>query len=237
MSSAPGNETRTVLIVGASRGLGQAMAAEFAERGWNVIGTARAGSRTALHELAEKQPGRVQVETRDITEPAQIATLRERLSGRTLDILFVNAGITSDDTHLPAGQASTEEFVRVMVTNALSPMRVVEALQDLVPADGLIGAMTSGLGSVANNQSGGWDVYRGSKAALNTFMRSFAAREAKPRRAMVVLAPGWIRTEMGGPDAPFGIEESTPRLVDVLVGKLGRADLEYLDRDGRTVPW
>src|SRR3569623_2462560 len=115
MSSAPGNETRTVLIVGASRGLGQAMAAEFAERGWNVIGTVRAGGRTALHELAEKQPGREQVETLDITAPAQIAALRERLSGRTLDILFVNAGITSDDTHLPAGQVCFVVFVWLLV--------------------------------------------------------------------------------------------------------------------------
>lgn len=237
MPSTPSRETRTVLIVGASRGLGHAMAAEFVDRGWNVIGTVRAGSRTALHDLAERHPGRVEVETLEINEQAQIAALRERLAGRALDILFVNAGITNEDTHLPAGQASTEEFVRVMVTNALSPMRVIEALEGLVRADGLIGAMSSGLGSVANNQSGMWDVYRGSKAALNTFMRSFAARQPQPRRAMVVLAPGWIRTEMGGPDAPFGIEESTPHLVDVLVAKLGKPGLEYLDREGRTVPW
>lgn len=234
MSSAP---TRTVLIVGASRGLGLAMVAEFAERGWNVIGTVRAESCGALHELAEKRPGRVEVETLDINEPDQLAALRKRLSNRVVDMLFVNAGVSSDDTHLPAGQASTEEFARVMVTNALSPMRVIEALQDLVPADGLIGAMTSGLGSVANNESGGWDVYRGSKAALNTFMRSFAARQGKPRRAMLVLAPGWIRTEMGGPGAPYGIEESVPLLVDVLLAKRGQPGLEYLDREGRTVPW
>jgi len=82
-----------------------------------------------------------------------------------------------------------------------------------------------------------WDVYRGSKAALNTFMRSFAARQDEPRRAMVVLAPGWIRTEMGGSSAPFGIEESVPLLVDLLIAKRARPGLEYLDRDGRTVPW
>ena len=236
MSSVPDGEIRTVLIVGASRGLGQAVAAEFVRRGWNVIGTVRAESRTALHDLAEKHPGRVEVETLDINEPDQIAALRARLSGRVLDMLFVNAGITTPDTDLPAGRAATDEFVRVMTTNALSPMRVIEALQDLVPADGLIGAMTSGLGSVANNESGGWDVYRGSKAALNTFMRSFAARQADPRRAMLVLAPGWIRTEMGGPGAPYGVEESVPLLVDVLLAKRARPGLEYLDREGRTVP-
>jgi NAD(P)-dependent dehydrogenase (short-subunit alcohol dehydrogenase family) len=237
MSSETNREARTVLIVGASRGLGHAMAAEFARRGWNVIGTVRAGSRTALHDLAERCPGQVEVETLDITDAAGIAALRERLAGRVVDVLFVNAGISSAETDLPAGEASTEEFVRVMVTNALSPMRVIEALQDLVPARGLIGAMSSGLGSVANNERGMWDVYRGSKAALNTFMRSFAARQPEPRRAMLVLAPGWIRTDMGGSQAPFGIEESAPLLVDVLVAKLGRPGLEYLDREGRTVPW
>ena len=81
------------------------------------------------------------------------------------------------------------------------------------------------------------EVYRGSKAALNMFMRSFAARQGETRRAMVLMAPGWVRTDLGGPDAPFSIEESVPSLVDVLLSKIGMPGLEYLDRQGRTVPW
>jgi len=227
----------TILIVGASRGLGLALAAGFVGRDWNVIGTVRAGPRTALHDLADRHPGRVGIETLDINEPDQIAALRERLAGRALDILFVNAGTTTHDQGVRVGDVATEEFVRVMVTNALSPMRVIEALQDLVPADGLIGAMSSGQGSIANNETGMREVYRGSKAALNMFMRSFAAREAANPRAMVVLAPGWIRTGLGGPEAPFTIEESAPLLVDVLTSKRGVPGLQYLDRFGRTVPW
>ncbi|WP_175890919.1 SDR family oxidoreductase [Burkholderia cepacia] len=227
----------TILLVAASRGLGLAMAEQFLGKGWSVTGTVREGAgRTRLHDLADRFDGRLDIETLDICEPAQLAALRERLSGRRFDMLFVNAGTTNEPTET-IGEVTTDEFVRVMVTNALAPMRVIETLQDCVTADGLIGAMSSGQGSVANNVSGMREVYRGSKAALNQFMRSFAARQAGTRRAMVLMAPGWVRTELGGPDARLTIEESVPSLVDVLVAKRARPGLEYLDYLGRTVPW
>jgi NAD(P)-dependent dehydrogenase (short-subunit alcohol dehydrogenase family) len=227
----------TILIVGASRGLGHALAAEFVERGWTVIGTVRSQSRTPLHELAERHPDRVVIEMLDIDRADQIAALGRRLSDRTIDMLFVNAGTTTRDQDVPVGAIDTDEFVRVMVTNALSPMRVIEALQQLVPGDGLIGAMSSGQGSIANNEAGRREVYRSSKAALNMAMRSFAAREGDTPRATVVMAPGWIRTDLGGLDAPFTMEETVPLLADVLIAKRERPGLEYLDRNGETVPW
>jgi NAD(P)-dependent dehydrogenase (short-subunit alcohol dehydrogenase family) len=81
------------------------------------------------------------------------------------------------------------------------------------------------------------EVYRGSKAALNMFMRSFAARHGADRRAMVLMAPGWVRTEMGGPDARLAIEESIPGVVSTLLAVRGKPGLQYLDYLGRTVPW
>jgi NAD(P)-dependent dehydrogenase (short-subunit alcohol dehydrogenase family) len=230
------SSTHTVLIIGASRGLGYAMAADYLNRGWSVVGTVRGESRTQLHDLADKSDGRVQIETLDINFPDQIAALRARLAGRTFDVLFVNAGVSNNPDETLA-DVSTDEFVRVMVTNALSPMRVVEALQDLVPSTGVIGVMSSGQGSVANNTNGMREVYRGSKAALNTFMRSFAARHSQEARAMVLMAPGWVRTDLGGPEARLTIEDSVPKLVDVLMSLQGRAGLQYLDYLGRTVPW
>ncbi|MEU8513857.1 SDR family oxidoreductase [Kitasatospora sp. NPDC048722] len=227
----------TALLVGASRGLGLAMAAEFVSRGWHVVGTVRGtAARTPLHELADRADGKVTVEHLDINEPAHLPPLRERLARRRFDVLFVNAG-TANDEHTPAGSVSTADFVDVMVTNALGPLRVIEALEDLVSPAGLIGAMSSGQGSITNNTTGGREVYRASKAALNMFLRSFAARQGGTGRAVVLMAPGWIRTALGGPDAPFTIEETVPPVVDVLLSRLGTPGLAYLDRFGRTVPW
>ncbi len=98
MSPALSNATAgTILIVGASRGLGHAMAAEFLRKGWTVVGTVRGGSRTLLHDLADAHAGRVEIEMLDIREPDQLASLQDRLDGRAFDILFVNAGTTNPD--------------------------------------------------------------------------------------------------------------------------------------------
>jgi len=227
----------SILLIAASRGLGLAMAEEFLKKGWSVVGTVRAGSaRTRLHDLADEYPGRLEIETLDICDQAQVAALRQRLSGRVFQMLFVNAGTTNNEKET-IGEVSNEEFIRVMTTNALCPLRVVESLQDLVTPDGLIGVMSSGQGSVTNNVAGMREVYRGSKAALNQFMRSYAARQADTPRALVLMAPGWVRTELGGPEARLSIDESVPNLVNVLLKKQGRPGLEYLDYLGRTVPW
>jgi NAD(P)-dependent dehydrogenase (short-subunit alcohol dehydrogenase family) len=239
MSSPATNQAApTVLIVAAGRGLGYAMAERFLGEGWNVIGTVRPdGPRTKLHDLADTAGGRVEIDALDINEPEQIAALRKRLDGRTLEILFVNAGITTRDEHIPVGEVTTDEFNIMMLTNALSPMRVIESLQDLVAPAGLIGAMSSGQGSIANNATGRREVYRGSKATLNQFMRSFAVRQPEPARSLLVMAPGWVRTDLGGPDAPYGIDETIPSLVNVMLAQLGTPGVQFLDWQGKTVPW
>ncbi|MFD2474171.1 SDR family NAD(P)-dependent oxidoreductase [Amycolatopsis silviterrae] len=223
--------TKSALIIGASRGLGYALAAEFLGRGWQVTATERTLS--ALHELAG-----LTVETVDIAVPDQVAALRERLTGAAFDLLFVNAGTNyTTDPSATFADVSTEDFAQVMVTNALSPMRVVETLGDLVPATGTIGVMSSGQGSVADNTNGGFEVYRASKSALNQLMRSYAARHADDPRTLLLMAPGWVKTDLGGPHARLTIDESVPGVADTIEAWSGKGGLHYLDRQGQTVNW
>jgi NAD(P)-dependent dehydrogenase (short-subunit alcohol dehydrogenase family) len=226
----------SILIVGASRGLGYAMAAEFADRGWLVLGTVR-GAGTPLHSLAAERPNGVEIETLDLTDHDQTRALREHLVGRQFDVVFVNAGIANRAPENTMAEVSTDEFTHVMLTNVLGAMRAVEELGVLARPGGVIGVMSSGQGSIANNANGTNDVYRASKAALNQAMASYAGRHAGEGRAMVLMAPGWIRTEMGGANAPFGVEEAMPQIVDVLIAQRNSPGLRYLDRHGQTVPW
>ncbi len=116
-------------------------------------------------------------------------------------------------------------------------MRVVETLKDLALRTSAIAVMSSGEGSVANNVNGNYEVYRGSKAALNMFMRSFAARHSNDPCTLLLLAPGWVRTDMGGPNARLDISDSIPNLIMTIEAQAGKPGLRYLDYLGRTVPW
>jgi NAD(P)-dependent dehydrogenase (short-subunit alcohol dehydrogenase family) len=227
---------KTLLLIGASRGLGLAIAEQYLKRSWHVIGTVRGSERTKLHDVHDHWQTQLEIETVDVTVPDAVAALRARLQGRMLDLVLVNSGVKNADGETIA-DVSTDEFVRVMVTNALSPLRAIELLQDLVRPAGTIAIMSSGQGSVTNNERGGYEVYRASKAALNTLMRSFAARHASDNRTLLLLAPGWVRTDMGGPQASLTIEESIPNLVDTVEAQHGKPGLQYLDYRGRTVPW
>ncbi len=226
----------TALIIGASRGLGAGLAEQYLKRGWRVVATVRGTTRTVLHDLCERSDGRLEIETVDIVDPDQIAALHDRLQGRSFELLFVNAGIANDPAET-IGEISTEDFVRVMVTNVLCPMRVIESLKTVVSPNGTIGVMSSGLGSVADNEQGGFEVYRASKAALNTLMRSFAARHAGDRRTFLLIAPGWVRTDMGGPQADLSVEESTIGVADTISHQSGKPGVHYCDYRGQTVRW
>ena len=226
---------QTILLIGASRGLGLALAQEWLSRGVDVVATVR-GGQTPLHELMPEHKDHLSIEQLEITDPVTVEGLHGRLVGRRFDTLFVNAGVALGPGDR-IDRVSTEEFCRVMLTNALSPMRIVERLGPLVKDEGTIAVMSSSLGSVALNETGGWEAYRGSKAALNMLMRSYAARHANDKRSLALVDPGWVRTEMGGDDAALSIEESIPGVVDNLTAQRGKPGLRYFDYKGASVPW
>ncbi|MFJ4479101.1 SDR family NAD(P)-dependent oxidoreductase [Streptomyces sp. SID1034] len=226
--------TRRALVIGASRGLGLVLAGELAARGWGVVATARRDD-GALRAAADASGGRLEVELLEMTSAGELAALRERLTGRRLDLLFVNAAIDRGD--LPIDEVPTEVFTEVMVTNALSPLRALEALRVLVGPGGTVAVMSSEQGSVSLNTEGGYELYKASKAALNQLMRSYATRHGDDGHTKLLIDPGHNRTRLGGPDAPLDPRESIPAVVDVLEARAGDPGLQFLDRHGDRVPW
>jgi NAD(P)-dependent dehydrogenase (short-subunit alcohol dehydrogenase family) len=229
-------QDRTVLLLGASRGIGLGLVDEYLSRGWRVIATSRSLSMApALAERVAKADGALTVLSADINRPDDLATLSYQLRTVTLDLLFVVAGV-SDDASQTIGQISTEEFNHLMVTNALSPMRALEQLAQHVRPDGSLAVMSSALGSISGNISGAYETYRASKAALNMLLRSYAARSGG-ERSILALMPGWVKTDMGGPDAPVEIKDSTAGLADTIARHAGQPGLAFVDYQDETIAW
>lgn len=230
------DKQKHALILGASRGLGLGLVQKYLEQGWKVLATERApGPDTRLGQLAEKSSQALRVEQLDINDQKQIEQLAEKLKGASFDLLFVVAGV-SDDPQQLSSQISNDEFAHLMLTNALSPMRALEAFSANVPAEGVVAVMSSALGSVSTNTEGGYESYRASKAALNSLLRSFSARK-KDERTYIAMMPGWVRTDMGGPDAPVEIEDSTDGMAKTIAARQGNAGVFFIDFQGNEIAW
>lgn len=236
-TAGPRTPHRNVLVVGASRGLGAALVDTYAARGAHVVATARDDRPNPLREIAARVPDAVEVERVDVTDRSQLHALAERLGGRTFDLLFVVAGVSLAPREQAGADVDDADFDVMMRTNVLGVLRAVETLQDLVTPTGTIAVMSSGQGSVAGNTNGGFEVYRATKAALNQMFRSYAARHRDDGRTLLLTAPGWVRTELGGPGAALGVEESVPPLVDAVDAQHGVPGLRFLDRHGEEVAW
>lgn len=223
------SDPKTVLIIGASRGIGLGLAREFASRGWRVVASERSRS-DALHEAGE-----IDIVTVDVTEPDSYLGLANKFGEKSLDAIIVNAGITGA-AHQSAEAATDEEIAHVMQTNAYGPARVAKALLPMVKDGGTLGVMSSLMGSITDS-SGGFEFYRVSKASLNMLAKGIAEQQAKARDIEVLsLHPGWVQTDMGGPNAKITVEESCAGLTDV-IEQAGGGGYRFVNYKGEELPF
>ncbi|KQP46932.1 MULTISPECIES: SDR family oxidoreductase [unclassified Methylobacterium] len=223
---------KNALIVGASRGLGLGLVETFLARGWAVTATQRSPS-AGLAALASDA---LSIETADIDDDGAVAALHGRLANQRYDLIFVVAGVATQ-AHDPAHDVPRDVAAQVYLTNAISPIRFAELFRDRLAGNGLVAFMSSILGSVALNESGGWETYRASKAALNTLAISFEIRHRDEGFGVLLLHPGWVRTEMGGEEADIDVTTSVTGLTDVIEARLGKTGIAYLDYTGATLAW
>ena len=223
---------RRALIIGASRGIGLGLAEELAARGWHVFASQRRPSEP-LARAAETAP--IETVTADVTDPASLEALAARIEPGSLDVVLVNAGIMGSENQSVAS-ATAEEVSEIVMTNAVGPARAARLMLPLLRDGGTLAFTTSRLGSIAES-SGGYDLYRMSKAAQNILARGIFAQEAKSRGiAVLSLHPGWVQTDMGGPAAPLTVEQSVRGLADVLEAE-HPAEHRFLAYDGSEIPW
>lgn len=214
---------KRAVIVGASRGLGLALATAYRQQGWAVVATCRSPS-AALAAIDG-----IAVLSVDVTRPNDIAALADTVSD-PVDVLLVAAGI---------GGFSQDAYTleQLVATNAVGPVRVLDALVGRLASGGVAVAMTSILGSVAENRTGKLDEYRASKAALNSLTRSFAARHPPKDYTLLSLHPGWVRTDMGGPNATLDVATSVNGMMAVIADQAGRGGHRFLDYRGQEIAW
>ena len=226
---------KTAIIIGASRGIGLALAGELAGRGWQVTATAR-GDAPELASLAAASNGGITLATVDIDDVASCAALDAALTGKAFDLIFVNAG-TYGPAHQSVDTVTAAEMGALMMTNTIAPIRLAKRLLPRVKPGGTIALMSSILGSVALNDMGTTALYRASKAGLNIIARGFFVEQIKPLGLTLLnLHPGWVKTDMGGPQAPVEIADSVRGLADVLEA-LRDGGHHYRDYQGNALPW
>jgi NAD(P)-dependent dehydrogenase (short-subunit alcohol dehydrogenase family) len=226
------DNAHTVLITGANRGIGLELARQYAAAGWHVIGTARKPD--AADDLGALAAKVVQL---DVTEPASVERMARDLAGTPIDVLINNAGIQPLMWKLD--EIDFEAFQRALDVNLTGPVRVTRALLPNLRAARLkrIVNVTTNLSSIAGNTDGGFYGYRESKAGLNMFTKSIAAELGPEGFVCIVLHPGWVKTDLGGPQAPLEVEESAAGMLRVIDGLAPADNGTFWTYAGEQMAW
>jgi NAD(P)-dependent dehydrogenase (short-subunit alcohol dehydrogenase family) len=223
---------RTVLITGANRGLGLEFARQYSEAGWQVIGTARNPD-----DAEELRALDVRVVQLDVASQDSVDRMAAALSGEPIDLLINNAGIFPRVSKI--SEIDFGDYERTLAVNTLGPVRVTRALLPNLRQGKLrmIAGLSSNLGSIAENSRGNFYGYRESKAALNMFTKTLAAELGPEGFTCVVLTPGWVQTDMGGPDATLTPAESISGMKAVLDRLTPSDNGTFWSYDGSQMPW
>jgi NAD(P)-dependent dehydrogenase (short-subunit alcohol dehydrogenase family) len=229
----------TILITGANRGLGLEFTRQYLSEGYAIVAAARdPGAAHRLRQLERDSKGRLTLVEADVADTASVRRAASNIQTAAIDVLINCAGVMGGNGQ-NIGSLDYPDWMRVLDVNVLGPMRMCEAFLDrLAQSDRrLIVTITSGMGSLADNTSGGDMAYRTSKAAVNMAMRT-AAIDLKSRGiTCVVLNPGWVKTDMGGANAPLTPEQSVTAMRRV-ISDLGPKDSgRFYNYDGREYPW
>jgi NAD(P)-dependent dehydrogenase (short-subunit alcohol dehydrogenase family) len=227
-----------IVVTGANRGLGLEFVRRYLEAGHRVLAAARdPDSAPALRELAAGHGDRAFVARCDVGDSRSIAELADAVPWDSIDLLVNNAGVFGgEERSLEA--IDFEDMERTFRINSLGPLRVTRALLPwLVRARGKVAHVTSKMGSIDDNTSGGRYSYRMSKAALNMAVRSLGYEFTEQGLCTFVIHPGWVQTDMGGPAAPLGIEESVASMIDTIAARTPADNGLFFDRDGQRLPW
>lgn len=224
--------SHTVLITGANRGIGLELARQYAAAGWRVIGTARKPE--SAGELGATGADVMQL---DVTDQASVDRLSQHLTGQSIDMLINNAGIQPLMWKLE--EVDFDEFERALNVNAVGPVRVTRALVPNLRSGKIkkVINITTNLSSIAENTEGGFYGYRESKAALNMFNKSLAVELGPEGFICIVLNPGWVRTDLGGPEAPLSVQESVTGMRNVIENLSPADNGSFWTHDGKQMAW
>lgn len=228
----------SVLVTGCNRGIGLEWCRQYAAAGWRVLATCRyPATADALRDLAQSHP-RLSVHRLDVTDPESVYALRAELQDESIDVLVNNAAVYLEK-HAPTAALRYDEWLRTLAVNTLGPVRVTEALAEHVARSHrrLVVALSSHMGSITDIVTPGETCYRSSKAALNAAMKGLSVTLGERGVGVLLLHPGWVKTRMGGPDAPLTTAESVAAmraLVDAFRMDMNGRFFRY---DGSEIPW
>lgn len=231
---------KTALITGTNRGIGLEFVRQYAADGWRVLACCRnPAAANALNRLAVQYPDQVNIHPLDVANHQQIEQLARALSNQAIDLLINNAGVYPSNHGDTFGKTDYAAWEHTFEVNTMAPLKMTEAFIQQVSSSELktVITITSKMGSIADNRGGGSYIYRSSKAAVNIVMKSLSIDLNASRIIAILLHPGWVRTDMGGPNGLISTEQSVIGMRQV-ISRLKFADSgKFFAFDGQIVPW